>query len=110
MRYRIYPVGKKTAAALYRALVSLRKNKGAEMCFSVFLHCRAHNGDKELRDININPDIMETKETVQEDFCKIILIHLQKIVEEMLMNEIDGTLVYPELLEMVKILENQKVK
>lgn len=53
---------------------------------------------------------MENKETVQEDFRKIILIHLQKIVEEMLMNEIDGTLVYLELLEMVKILENHKVK
>lgn len=78
--------------------------------FSVFPYYREHEGDNELRDIKINPDAMENNETAKRHLYKIILMRPQRIVEEMLVNGIDGSWVYPELPEMAKILENHKVK
>lgn len=78
--------------------------------FSVFPFYREREGDDELRELKINPDAMENNETAQRHLHKIILIRPQRIVEEMLVNGIDGSWVYPELPEMAKILEHHKVK
>ena len=78
--------------------------------FSVFPHYREQERDQDLRDMQIVPDAMENNETAQKHLYKIILMRPQRIAEEMMINGMDGSWLYPELPEMAKILENHKVK
>lgn len=84
--------------------------KAQKGVFTVFPFYKEQDRDKKLRDVKIEPNAMENNQIAQDYLYKIMLTRPQKIVEQMLVNGMDGGWLYPELPAMAKLLENHRVK